>query len=80
MAAKLTKLTQYGDTTAPSGRELYHLQFSLEAASPETFGYTLVYQTEILSFEDTRSTETGQVSKFTAHSEVMLMPTYFNSP
>jgi hypothetical protein len=30
------------DTTAPSGRELYHLQFSLHAASPETFGYTLV--------------------------------------
>jgi hypothetical protein len=30
------------DTTAPSGRELYHLQFSLQTASPETFGYTLV--------------------------------------
>jgi len=26
------------DTTAPSGRELYHLQFSLQVASPETFG------------------------------------------
>jgi hypothetical protein len=23
--------------------ELYHLQFSLQAASPETFGYTLIY-------------------------------------
>jgi hypothetical protein len=33
-------LTKY--TIAPSGRELYHLQFSLLAASPETFGYTLV--------------------------------------
>jgi hypothetical protein len=33
---------QNSDTTAPSGRELYHLQFSLQAASPETFGYTLV--------------------------------------
>jgi hypothetical protein len=22
---------------------MYHLQFSLQAASPETFGYTLVY-------------------------------------
>jgi hypothetical protein len=31
------------DTTAPSGRELYHLQFSLQEASPETFGYTLVF-------------------------------------
>jgi hypothetical protein len=28
--------------TASSGRELYHLQFSLQAASPETFGYILV--------------------------------------
>jgi hypothetical protein len=30
-------------TTAPSGKELYHLQFSLQAASPETSGYTIVY-------------------------------------
>jgi hypothetical protein len=29
-------------TTAPRGRELYHLQFWLQAASPETFGYNLV--------------------------------------
>jgi hypothetical protein len=28
--------------TARSARELYHLQFSFQAASPETFGYTLV--------------------------------------
>jgi hypothetical protein len=28
------------DTTAPIGRKLYHLQFWLQAASPETFGYT----------------------------------------
>jgi hypothetical protein len=35
--------SQNSDTTTPSGRELYHLQFSLQAASPETFGYTLVY-------------------------------------
>jgi len=34
------KVTQ--DTTALSGRELYHLQFPLQAASAETFGYTLV--------------------------------------
>jgi hypothetical protein len=34
--------SQNSDTTAPSGRELYHLQFSLQAASPETSGYTLV--------------------------------------
>jgi len=43
MAAKLTRLTQNSDTTAPSDRELYDLQFSLQAASPETFEYTLVY-------------------------------------
>jgi hypothetical protein len=42
MAAKLTRLTQNSDTTARSGRELYHLQFSLQGASPETFGYTLL--------------------------------------
>jgi hypothetical protein len=29
-------------TTAPSGRELYYLQFLFQADSPETFGYTLV--------------------------------------
>jgi hypothetical protein len=34
--------SQNSDTTAPSGRELYHLQFSMEVASPETFEYTLV--------------------------------------
>jgi hypothetical protein len=35
MAAKPTAI-------ASSGRELYHLQFSLQTSSPETFGYTLV--------------------------------------
>jgi len=30
------------DIPAPSGRELYHLQFSLQVVSSETFGYTLV--------------------------------------
>jgi hypothetical protein len=41
-AAKLTRLThKSSDTTAPNGRELYHLQFSLQAVSPETFGYPL---------------------------------------
>jgi hypothetical protein len=34
--------SQNSDTTAPSSRELYHLQFSRQAASPETFGYTRV--------------------------------------
>jgi hypothetical protein len=35
--------SQNSDATAPSGRELYHLQFSLQAASPEISGYTLVF-------------------------------------
>jgi hypothetical protein len=49
MAAKLTRLaSQNSDTTAPSGRELYHLPFSLQAASPETFGYSLVFSLFLL--------------------------------
>jgi len=45
MVAKLTTLadSQNSNTTAPSGRELYYLQFLLWAVSPETFGYTLVF-------------------------------------
>jgi len=35
--------SQNSDAHVPSGRELYHLQFSLQAASPETFGYTFVF-------------------------------------
>jgi hypothetical protein len=46
--------SQNSDTTASSGRELYHLQFSLQAASPETFGYTLVqWEIEILLLKST---------------------------
>jgi hypothetical protein len=47
MAAKLTRLThKKSNTTAPSGGELYRFQFSLQVASPETFGYTLVQHAE----------------------------------
>jgi hypothetical protein len=35
--------SQNSDTTALRGRELYHLQFSLQAASPETFWYTILH-------------------------------------
>jgi hypothetical protein len=35
--------SQYSDKAAPSGKEHYHLQFSLQAASLETFGYPLVH-------------------------------------
>jgi len=46
MAAELTGLTQKNsDTTASSSRELYNLQFLFQAASPETFGYTLIHRT-----------------------------------
>jgi hypothetical protein len=41
---------QNSDTTALSGRELYHLQFSLQVASPETFGYTLVTRVSSASY------------------------------
>jgi len=34
--------SQNSDTPAPSGRELYYLHFSLQAASLKTSGYTLV--------------------------------------
>jgi hypothetical protein len=40
--------SQNSDTTAPNGRKLYHLQFSLQAASSETFGYTLVNGYKVL--------------------------------
>jgi len=36
--------SQNSDTIAPSGKGLYHLQFSLQEARPETFGYTLPYR------------------------------------
>jgi hypothetical protein len=35
--------SQNRDTTASGGRQLYHLQFPLQAASPKTFGYTHIY-------------------------------------
>jgi len=41
--------SQNKDTTAPSRRDIYHLQFSLQAASPETFGYALVYRVSELN-------------------------------
>jgi len=35
--------SQNSYTTVCSGRGLYDLRFSLQAVSPETFGYTLVH-------------------------------------
>jgi hypothetical protein len=42
MAAKLTRLTHKIAIRLHLVAELYHLQFSLQATSPETFRYTLV--------------------------------------
>jgi hypothetical protein len=42
MAAKLTRLIHKKAIQVHLVTELYHLQFSLQAASPETFGYTLL--------------------------------------
>jgi hypothetical protein len=38
--------SQNSDAIAPSGRDLYRLQFYLRVASPETFGYTIVHEHE----------------------------------
>jgi succinate dehydrogenase hydrophobic anchor subunit len=42
MAAKLTRLTHKIAIQLLLVTELYHLQFSLQAVSQETFGYTVV--------------------------------------
>jgi hypothetical protein len=42
MAAKLTRLTHKVAIQLHLVTELYHLQFSLQAAIPETFVYTVV--------------------------------------
>jgi hypothetical protein len=55
--------SQDSDTTALSGRELYNLQFSLQAASPETFGYTLVYRSHIRIMKCVRLRWAGHVAK-----------------
>jgi len=39
------------NSTAPSGRELHHLQFSLQVASLETFGHTLIYKVQLPYYE-----------------------------
>jgi hypothetical protein len=51
MAAKLTRLTHKIAIQLhlmADGWQLYHLQFSLQAASPETFRYTLVLKVPTL--------------------------------
>jgi hypothetical protein len=43
MATKPTRLTHKITIQLHLVQRVNHLQFSLQAASPETFGYTLVY-------------------------------------
>jgi hypothetical protein len=62
MAAKLSRLTQNSDTTASRGRERYHLQFLLQVASPETFGYTIVFPLQWWVSRSHRFTGDGEVS------------------
>jgi hypothetical protein len=78
--------SQNSDTTAPSGRELYHLQFLLQAAHPETFRYTLISThthslTESIAFVKTTtviySTSFGnEENKFTfLDTQTITLPT-----
>jgi len=42
--------SQNSDTTTPSGIDLYHLQFSLQAANPESFEYSLVCSVSVNTY------------------------------
>jgi hypothetical protein len=46
MAAKLARLTHKIAIQLHLVQQLYHLQFSLQAASSETFGHTVVYSND----------------------------------
>jgi hypothetical protein len=50
MAAKLTILTHKIVIQLHLMTELYHLLFSLQAASPATFGYTLLFLSSLPPF------------------------------
>jgi hypothetical protein len=47
--------SQNSNTTAPSGRELYHSQFLPQVASLETFGYTLIGEKSFAQYKLKRS-------------------------
>jgi hypothetical protein len=76
MAAKLTTLTQNSDTTAPSGRELYNLLFSLQAASPETFGYTLVIV--VVKYKKTKEVNSSRRNFFFIHFRTEMVGCFEN--
>jgi hypothetical protein len=65
--------SQNSDTTAPSGRELYHLQFLLQVASPETLGYTLIQEHGFknISTQEGGSDDTGE--NYTTSSFITCM-------
>jgi len=50
VAVKLARLTHKIVTQLHLVAELYHLQFLLQVASPETFGYTLIHALHIIVF------------------------------
>jgi hypothetical protein len=64
MTSKLTILTHKIAITEPSGRELYHLQISLQAASPETFGHNLVHGPIYFQFKDSRHSQFSDTLNF----------------
>jgi hypothetical protein len=56
--------SQNSDTIAPSGKGLYHLQFSLQEARPETFGYNLVGLHMFVSFHMANVTDSTTFNIF----------------
>jgi hypothetical protein len=72
MVVKLNILTH---KMARSGRELYHLQFSLQAASSENSGYTLLSNLEhkFCIFEKTNGVLQILESELRLHSNLRIM-------
>jgi hypothetical protein len=71
--------SQNSDTTASSGRELYHFQFSLQAASPETFGDTLVlFKLSAMNFNFNCFMDCDSVPIFTIIDKSLYFPRYLH--
>jgi hypothetical protein len=72
--------SQNSDTTSPSSRELYHLQFSLQVASPETFGYTLVNLcSDHRGYSHQQKFKFGSPESSVVKSEVFLLATFLTT-
>jgi hypothetical protein len=59
--------SQNSDTNTPNGSELYHLQFSLQADSPETFGYNPRMYRSVSNSEGNQTKPLGSFDK--SHTE-----------